>query len=72
MPQVLLGRKNYEGFGGFWPSVAKDDAADPRDRSFSEWLNAVEKVVFSSTLKEAPWENSRIVDAALFYDRIRV
>jgi dihydrofolate reductase len=24
----------------------------------------VEKVVFSSTLKEAPWENSRIVDAA--------
>ncbi|HUR01278.1 MAG TPA: dihydrofolate reductase family protein [Nonomuraea sp.] len=61
---VLLGRKNYEGFGGFWPSVAKDDAADPRDRSFSEWLNAVEKVVFSATLKEAPWENSRIVDAA--------
>lgn len=61
---VLLGRKNYQGFGGFWPSVAKDDAADPRDRSFSEWLNAVEKVVFSSTLKEAPWENSRIVDAA--------
>ncbi|MEU4225886.1 dihydrofolate reductase family protein [Nonomuraea sp. NPDC026600] len=61
---VLLGRKNYEGFGGFWPAVAKDDAADPRDRSFSEWLNAVEKVVFSSTLKEAPWENSRIADAA--------
>jgi dihydrofolate reductase len=61
---VLLGRKNYEGFGGFWPSVAKDDAADPRDRSFSEWLNAVEKVVFSATLKEAPWANSRIVDAA--------
>ncbi|MEU7859752.1 dihydrofolate reductase family protein [Nonomuraea sp. NPDC049141] len=61
---VLLGRKNYEGFGGCWPAVAKDDAADPRDRSFSEWLNAVEKVVFSSTLKEAPWANSRIVDAA--------
>jgi dihydrofolate reductase len=61
---VLLGRKNYQGFGGFWPSVANDDAADPRDRSFSRWLNAAEKVVFSSTLKEAPWENSRIVNAA--------
>ncbi|MCA2219789.1 dihydrofolate reductase family protein [Nonomuraea aurantiaca] len=61
---VLLGRKNYQGFGGFWPSVANDDAADPRDRSFSRWLNTAEKVVFSSTLKEAPWENSRIVDAA--------
>ncbi len=60
---VLLGRKNYEGFGGYWPSVADNDSADPRDRAFSRWLNTVEKVVFSSTLKEAPWQNSRIVNA---------
>jgi dihydrofolate reductase len=59
---VLLGRKNYMGFGGYWPTVADDKTADPRDRIFSQWLNAVEKVVFSSTLKEATWENSRIVD----------
>ena len=60
---VLLGRKNYQGFGGFWPAVAKDENADPRDRAFSEWLNAVEKVVFSTTLTDAPWENSRIAGA---------
>src|SRR5262245_57613274 len=60
---LLLGRKNYEGFGGYWPSVANDESADPRDRAFSKWLNLVEKVVFSSTLKEAKWENSRIVNA---------
>ena len=60
---VLLGRKNYQGFGGFWPAVAKDENADPRDRAFSEWLNAVEKVVFSTTLTDAPWENSRIAAA---------
>ena len=60
---VLLGRKNYLGFGGFWPSVADDESADPRDRAFSKWLNSVEKIVFSSTLKEAAWVNSRIVDA---------
>jgi dihydrofolate reductase len=60
---ALLGRKNYEGFGGYWPSVANDETADPRDRAFAKWLNSVEKVVFSSTLKEATWENSRIVDA---------
>lgn len=59
---VLLGRKNYEGFGGYWPSVANDESADPRDRAFAKWLNSVEKVVFSSTLKGATWENSRIVD----------
>jgi dihydrofolate reductase len=59
---VLLGRKNYEGFGGYWPAVAEDETADPRDRAFSKWLNSVEKIVFSSTLKEATWENSRIVN----------
>jgi len=59
---VLLGRKNYEGFGSYWPSVAENEEADSRDRAFSKWLNAVEKIVFSSTLKEAPWENSRIAN----------
>ena len=60
---VLLGRNNYQGFGSYWPKVAEDISADPRDRAFSKWLNSVEKIVFSSTLKEATWENSRIVDA---------
>ena len=59
---VLLGRKNYEGFGSYWPSVANNEEADSRDRAFSKWLNAVEKIVFSTALKEASWENSRIVN----------
>jgi dihydrofolate reductase len=36
---VLLGRKNYMGFGGYWPLVADDESADPRDHVFSRWLN---------------------------------
>lgn len=60
---VLLGRKNYLGFSQYWPTVARDDSADPRDRAFSKWLNSVEKIVFSSTLEEATWKNSRIMDA---------
>ncbi|WP_433366280.1 dihydrofolate reductase family protein [Actinoplanes sp. CA-142083] len=59
---ALLGRKNYEGFGGFWPAVAEDENAAPQDRAFSKWLNEVEKVVFSTTLTEASWQNSRIAD----------
>jgi dihydrofolate reductase len=60
---ALLGRKNYAGFGGFWPAVAEDENAAPQDRAFSKWLNEVEKVVFSTTLAEAPWGNSRIVNS---------
>lgn len=36
---VLLGRKNYQGFGSYWPSVADNEEADSRDRAFSRWLN---------------------------------
>jgi dihydrofolate reductase len=57
---ALLGRKNYEGFGGYWPTVADDENAPEESRAFSRWLNDVEKVVFSSTLTEAAWQNSRI------------
>lgn len=60
---VLLGRKNYMGFSQYWPSVANDESADARDRAFSKWLNSVEKIVFSSTLKETTWENSRVIFA---------
>jgi dihydrofolate reductase len=57
---ALLGRKNYEGFGGYWPAVANDDTAEPRDRAFARWLESVEKVVVSRTLQETTWQNSRI------------
>ena len=59
---VLLGRKNYQGFEYYWPKVADDESADSRDRAFSKWLNTVEKIVFSTKLKEATWQNSRIAD----------
>ncbi|QYG92960.1 riboflavin biosynthesis protein RibD [Iamia sp. SCSIO 61187] len=60
---VLLGRKNYSGFGEFWPSVASMELADPRDRAFSRWLDATDKVVFSSTLTDTPWRGSRLATA---------
>jgi dihydrofolate reductase len=58
---ALLGRKSYQGFGGFWPAVAVDEDADPRDRALARWLNEVEKVVVSRTVTDAGWHNSRIV-----------
>lgn len=59
---LLLGRKNYEGFGGFWPTVVDNEQFDPRDRAYASWLNMVEKVVFSTTLTETPWQNSRLAE----------
>lgn len=56
---ALLGRKNYQGFSGYWPSVADNSDADPADRTFSRWLNEVEKVVFASEPIDTSWTNTR-------------
>src|SRR5690242_1252683 len=70
---ALLGRKNYQGFAGFWPAVAGDEGADPRDRAVARWLNEAEKVVVSRTLTEASWAGSRVVadDPAEVVRRLR-
>ncbi len=60
---ALLGRVNAEGFLGFWPTVLDLPEADERDRAYARWLVDAEKVVLSTTLSEAPWERSRIVNA---------
>lgn len=60
---AVLGRVNAEGFLGYWPPVADDETADPRDRAYARWLVGTEKVVLSTTLAEAPWDRARIVDA---------
>ncbi|ALG07061.1 dihydrofolate reductase family protein [Kibdelosporangium phytohabitans] len=60
---ALLGRVNAEGFMGYWPPVADDENADPRDRGYAKWLVDTDKVVLSTTLTEAPWERTRVVDA---------
>jgi dihydrofolate reductase len=49
---VLLGRRTYELFAGYWPTATGPDA----DR-----LNELPKTVFSRTLKSLQWNNSRLV-----------
>jgi dihydrofolate reductase len=60
---AVLGRRNAEGFLGFWPTVADNEDADPRDRGYAKWLVDAEKVVFSTTMTSAPWDRTRMVNA---------
>ncbi len=47
---ILLGRKTYELFAGYWPKVTSGE-----EQPFAEKLNTISKVVFSNTLEDAPW-----------------
>ena len=70
---VLLDGQAYQGFGGFWPAVAGDEDADPRDRLFARWLNEAEKIVVSHTPIEPGWRNTRVAagDPADIIRRLR-
>ncbi len=46
---ILLGRVTYELFADFWPTATIDTEI------IADKLNSIPKVVFSNTLKQAPW-----------------
>jgi dihydrofolate reductase len=53
---ILLGRRTYEDFYGFWPHQA--------DNPFTDALNDTQKYVASTTLREPlPWSNSTLLEA---------
>src|SRR4029078_1141874 len=57
---AVMGRTNYAGCVEYLPPVATDPAATPRNRDLATWLDTVEKVVFSRTMKRAEWQNARV------------
>jgi dihydrofolate reductase len=63
---LLLGRRTYEDFAGFWPKQG--------DNPFTQALNRAQKYVASNTLEEPlPWSNSTLLkgDAADAVSRLK-
>jgi dihydrofolate reductase len=68
---ILFGRRTYEMFERFWPHALDDSntAPDPHavgrrtseTRAMAVWINEAVKVVFSRTLEEVTWKNSRLL-----------
>lgn len=54
---MLFGRKTYEGMASYWST----DEAITEDPEVSSRMNAMPKIVFSRTLGEAAWQNTRLV-----------
>jgi dihydrofolate reductase len=58
---LLLGRKSYDLFRGFWPPMAEDPDAPPTHRELARLENAIEKVVVSDSItpeETAPWRDT--------------
>jgi dihydrofolate reductase len=57
--QLLFGRNTYELMAGYWPTPA----ADKHDPAVAAGMNSMSKVVFSRTLQQASWANTRLVNS---------
>jgi dihydrofolate reductase len=70
---LLLGRRSFEGFRDYWPSIADDPQQPPVEREISRLDNAIDKVVVSDSLTDAdldPWTNTTIVRRADSHDAV--
>ena len=68
----VFGRKTYELMVPYWPNVEKDESSSQDDRAFARGFNALDKVVFSRTLKSAEDKKTRIVSTDLRDEILRL
>jgi dihydrofolate reductase len=54
---VILGRRSYDEWAGFWPSS--------EIQPFAAFINAVPKYIATSTPLEPGWTNSHVIDGGL-------
>ena len=57
---LLCGRVSYQMFENVWPKVAEDPNAPKAMKKLADEMAQMTKVVFSKTLKEVTWENSKL------------
>ena len=57
---VLMGRKTYELMESYWPVAHKDPHNTKSTLRFADKFNSVSKIIFTNTLEEVKWQNSKI------------
>ncbi|MDB5188068.1 MAG: bifunctional deaminase-reductase domain protein [Candidatus Kaiserbacteria bacterium] len=59
----MYGRVTYELMKSWWPTLLNDASASKHDKKHAEWIENVEKIVFSTTLGEQDWNNTRVISS---------
>jgi dihydrofolate reductase len=54
---LLFGRATYEGMASYWPTPEAQEG----DPAVAGLMNSVPKIVFSSTLEKADWQNTELI-----------
>ena len=58
---ALLGRITYQLMESYWPNVYHDPNASKSIIEFANKFNSMPKIVFSRTLENAEWNNTKLI-----------
>lgn len=58
---ILWGRSTYEMMYQYWPNMLDNLEASEHERNHAVWVNAVEKLVCSTSLSEVTWNNASLI-----------
>ena len=58
---ILFGRVTYQLFESYWPLAPNDPEATQSIVEFANKINEIPKIVFSNTLQDVGWNNTKLV-----------
>lgn len=62
---IVFGRKTYELMYPYWHDVARNQSETDATNEFARTIDALPKIVVSTTLKSVKWKDSRIISGDL-------
>ena len=57
---ILFGRKTYQLMESYWPTIVKNPTGNKPEDEFAVLIDNIPKIVFSRTLKDVDWKNTKL------------
>lgn len=58
---ALYGRTTYQMMEGYWPTIPKNPKSTPQELHHANWVERIQKVVFSRSLEKVTWNNTTLI-----------
>jgi dihydrofolate reductase len=58
---ALYGRVTYQMMEGYWPGVLTNPSSTKNQLDHAQWVENIKKIVFSTTLDDVEWNNTRLI-----------
>lgn len=69
---AMYGRTTYQMMESYWPSVLNSSEATQNELHHAKWVESVNKIVFSTSLDRAEWNNTKLIKKNIHEELVRL